>query len=100
MSGSEVTECIAALRAGRLSLDEVAERFRQRDWPRARRPAPTSYGEMAQQQDVELDVPGSYDEVTAAYDRGELTSDEYQVLSDAAAYAINRTSAAGSGSPE
>jgi hypothetical protein len=89
MSGSEVTECIAALRAGRLSLDEVAERFRHRDWPPARRPVPTTYAEMARQQDVEPDVPGSYDEVTAAYDRGDLTSEEYRVLSAAVAAALN-----------
>ncbi len=89
MSGSDVSECIAALRAGWMSLDEVAERFRQRDWPTARRPVPTSYGEMAQQQDVEPDIPGSYDDVTAAYDRGDLTSEEYIVLSDAVAAAIN-----------
>jgi hypothetical protein len=89
MSKSEVSECIAALRAGWMSLDEVAERFRQRDWSPARRPAPTTYAEVAQQQDVEPDVPGSYDEVTAAYDRGDLTSHEYWVLSDAVAAAIN-----------
>jgi hypothetical protein len=89
MSGSDVAECIASLRAGWLSLDEVAERFRQRNWPPARRPVPTSHGEMAQQQDVEPDIPGSFDEVTAAYDRGDLTSHEYRVLSDAVAAAIN-----------
>jgi hypothetical protein len=89
MSGSEVTECIGALRAGWMSLEEVAERFRQRDWPPARRPAPATYAEMAQQQDVEPDVPGSYDEVTAAYDRGDLTSHEYRVLSDAVADAVS-----------
>ncbi|MGH3305155.1 MAG: hypothetical protein ACRDOK_26505 [Streptosporangiaceae bacterium] len=104
MSSSEVTACIAALRAGLMTLDEVAERFRQRDWPAARRPAPTTYAEMARQQDVEVDVPGSHDEVTAAYDRGDLTSDEYRVLSDAVADAINArlspASEAGSGSPE
>jgi hypothetical protein len=92
MSESEVTECIAALRAGWMSLGEVAERFRQRDWPPARRPAPTTYAEMAQQQDVEPDVPGSYDEVTAAYDRGDLSGHEYWVLSDAVAEAINTRS--------
>lgn len=92
MSGSEVNECIAALRAGWMSLDEVAERFRQRDWPPVRRPVPTTYAEMAQQQDAEADVPGSYDEVTAAYDRGDLTSHEYWVLSDAVAEAIDARS--------
>jgi hypothetical protein len=94
MSESDVTECIAALRAGWMSLDEVAERFRQRDWPAARRRVPTTYAEMAQQQDVEPDVPGSYDEVTAAYDRGDLTSHEYWVLSAAVAEAINARSRA------
>lgn len=98
MSQSELRELIAALRAGRMSVDEVAGRFRQRDWPAARRPAPTTYAEMARQQDVETDVPGSYDEVTAAYDRGELTSEEYRVLSEAAADAINaRDRATGTG---
>jgi hypothetical protein len=104
VSTSEVSECIAALRAGSMTLGQVAERFRQRDWAAARRPAPATYAEMARQQDVEPDVPGSYDEVTAAYDRGDLTSDEYRVLSDAVADAINaRLSgrpAAGSGSQE
>ncbi len=100
MNGSEVTECIAALRAGWMSLDEVAERFRRRDWPPARRPVPTTYAEMAQHQDVEPDIPGSYDEVTAAYDRGDLTSHEYWVLSDAVAEAISaRTRAAGADRP-
>jgi hypothetical protein len=89
MSGSEVTEWIAALRAGWMSLDEVAERFRQRDWPPARRPVPATFADMARQQDVEPDVPGSYDEVTAAYDRGDLTSEEYRTLSAAVAAAIN-----------
>ena len=104
MSASDVTECIAALRAGRMSIDELAESFRQRDWAAARRPAPTTHAEMARQQDVEADVPGSYDDVTAAYDRGDLTSEEYRVLSEAVADAINaslsRPPAAGSGSPE
>jgi hypothetical protein len=97
MSRSEVSECIAALRGGWMSLDEVAERFRQRDWSPARRPAPTTHAEMAQQQDVEPDVPGSYDEVTAAYDRGDLTSHEYSVLSDAVAAAINAAALAAGG---
>jgi hypothetical protein len=103
MSASEVTEWIGALRAGRMSLADVAERFRHRDWSAARRPAPRTLGEMAGQQDVEVDVPGSYDEVTAAYDRGDLTSDQYRVLSDAVADAINvrlgRRPEAGPGSP-
>lgn len=89
MSVTEVAWLLAELRAGKVNIDEVAARFRRRDWPATRRQAPATYDEMAAQQDVDVDVPGSLDEVTAAYDRGELTSDEYRVLSDAVADAIN-----------
>jgi len=48
---------------------------------------------MADQQDLEPDVPGSYDEVTAAYDRGELSAGQYDVLSQAVADSINAEAA-------
>jgi hypothetical protein len=88
---SEVSELISALRAGTLSLDDVAERFRDRRWPDTAAPEPGSYLEMAALtlEDPEPDTPGSYDEVTAAYDRGEITSEQYQVLSAAVAESIN-----------
>jgi hypothetical protein len=77
------------MRAGDISLDELVERFRQRTWAIARRPQPSSYLEMAEQQDPEPDVPGSFDEVTAAYDRGEISREQYRTLAHAAAEAIN-----------
>jgi predicted RNA-binding protein associated with RNAse of E/G family len=89
MSTTEVAELIAALRAGRLTLDEVAARFRHRSWAVARRPVPRTFAEMAAQQDVEADVPGTFDEVVAAYDRGELTREQYRTLAHAVADAIN-----------
>ena len=89
MSTTEVAELLAALRAGRLTLDEVAERFRRKSWPTARRPVPRTYAEIAAQQDVDVDVPGSFDEVVAAYDRGELTREQYRALAHAVADAIN-----------
>lgn len=89
MSVTEVAELIAALRDGRLSADDVARRFRNRGWPLARRPAPATDAEMAEQQDVGGDVPGSFDEVVAAYDRGELTRDQYRTLAHAVAEAID-----------
>jgi hypothetical protein len=89
MSNSEVTDLLAALRSGSMSVAAVAARFRQRSWPTTRRPVPTTYPEMAGQQDPDTDVPGSFDEVTAAYDRGEITRDEYRVLARAVADAIN-----------
>jgi hypothetical protein len=90
MSTNEVTEQIAALRNGSMSLDDVAQRFRERTWPRTKKPAPTSYLEMAAAslEDPEPDVPGSFDEVTAAYDRGELTRQQYRVLAEAVAESL------------
>jgi hypothetical protein len=84
---SEVTAMIAALRDGTLSLDEVAQRFRARSWPHRPTPAPTTYIELAEraQEDPEPDVPGSFDEVTAALYRGDITDGDYEVLAQAMA---------------
>ncbi|MGH3276673.1 MAG: zeta toxin family protein [Streptosporangiaceae bacterium] len=62
-------------------------RFRQRSWPRRATPPPTTHLELATaaQQDPPPDEPGSFDEVTAAYDRGELTRAAYRQLAEAAA---------------
>jgi hypothetical protein len=82
---------IDALRSGRMALDEVAQHFRLRAWSRTRQPQPQNYEQLAvaNLQDPEPLVPGSIDEVTAAYDRGDLTADEYDVLCKAVADAIN-----------
>ena len=84
---SEVTDLLDALRDGTASLDEVAQRFRSRSWPRRATPAPTTYLELAAraQEDPEADVPGSFDEVTAALYRGEISDDDYEVLAQAMA---------------
>jgi len=88
MATSEVTDLIAALRAGALTLDEVADRFRHRSWPRTRRPAPATPTEMVESLDPEPDVPGSYDDLSAAYDRREITREQYRTLVEAAADSI------------
>lgn len=82
---SEVTDLIGRYKAGELTLDELTQRFRTRRWPRTVPPPPSSYLEMAarSQEDPRSDVPDSYDEVTTAYARRELTRQEYDVLSDA-----------------
>lgn len=102
MSSNEVADLIAGLTAGESTLDEVAERFRQRSWPRTRRPTPRTALETAQQRDPEPDVPGSYDDLTAAYDRREITRDQYRTLVEAAADSIRAEAArsAGTGTAE
>ena len=82
---SEVTDLIGSYKAGELTLEELAQRFRARQWPATVPPPPSSYLEMAarSEQDPRPDVPNSYDDVTSAYARGDLTREEYDVLSDA-----------------
>jgi hypothetical protein len=82
---SEVTDLINSYKAGQLTLDELAQRFRSREWPVTMRPPPSSYLEMAAraQEDPRPRVPNSYDDVTSAYARGDLTREEYDLLSDA-----------------
>jgi hypothetical protein len=87
---SEVTDLIRSYKAGELTLNELAERFRTRRWPRASRPPqPSSYLEMAAraQEDPRPDVPGSFDDVEAAFFRHELSAEEYEFLRRAAAQA-------------
>jgi hypothetical protein len=88
MNNTEVADLLEAFKTGRIRLDELREDFRQRIWPITRRPAPTTYVEMAEQQDPAEDLPGSFDDVTAAYDRGELTTEQYDLLAEAAAESI------------
>jgi hypothetical protein len=87
---SEVTELIEALRNGTMSLDEVAQRFRERTWPLTRGPKPQTYLERAAAAEADPDplVPGSFDEVAAAYHRGDLSLDAYRALAGAAAESI------------
>jgi hypothetical protein len=84
---SEVSDLINALRDGTMTLDEVAQRFRERQWSRRRRPPPASYLEMAAraQEDPEPYDPNSFDDVTAAYHRGELSDSQYDTLAEAMA---------------
>ena len=82
---SEVIDLIDRYKAGELTLDELAERFRTRRWPVVKRPSPSSYLEMAAraQEDPDPYEPGSFDDVTAAYNQGVLTDEDYRVLSAA-----------------
>jgi hypothetical protein len=84
---SEVDALIESLRNGSMTLDEVAQRFRERSWPRRATPPPTSYLDLAAaaQEDPEPYLPGSFDDVSAAHQDGRISDDEYGVLSEAVA---------------
>lgn len=96
---NEVTQLLDALHDGSMTLDEVAERFRHRSWPHRISPEPASYLEMAaaELEDPDPYIPGSYDDVVAAYDRGRLTDAQYEALVDAIADARRRDEAKDSG---
>jgi hypothetical protein len=99
VSGPGVADLIAALRTETMTLAEVAAHFRRRAWARSGRPEPRTSRERAEQLDPGLPVPGSIDEVTAAYDRGQLTADEYDVLAAAVADALRTETERGAGGP-
>ena len=81
---SEVNDLIEALREGRMTLEDVAQEFRQRKWPRPD-PRPATYAELAKAEleDPEPRVPGSFDDVTLAYHKGDLSDRQYEVLAAA-----------------
>ena len=88
---SEVTNMICALKEGTLTLEQVAQKFRERSWPEPNRPEQQSYQELAVRalDDPDPYVPGSFDDVSAAYHRGDLSRAEYRVLAAAATDSIN-----------
>ena len=93
---NEVTDLLEALHNGTMTLEEVAKRFRQHTWPRRRRARPATYLEMAaaELQDPDPYIPGSFDDVIAAYDQEKITRDQLRVLSEAVAEAQRAEDAA------
>jgi hypothetical protein len=84
---NEVIELINALYEGTMTVDEVAQRFRVRTWPRRRRPPSDSYLDAlaAELQDPDPYIPGSFDDVIAAYDQRKISREQLRILSDAIA---------------
>jgi hypothetical protein len=70
-----------------MTIDEVARKFRERSWPRRSQQLPGSYEELAKSdmQDPDHYIPGSYDDVAAAYHRGRLNDAQYTALVNAIA---------------
>ena len=93
MINESVGELIAALRSHEMTLEDVANKFRERNWARTRSAEQVSDDRRAEQIDPGLPVPGSIDELTSAYDRGEITREQYRVLAHAVADSINAEAA-------
>ena len=94
---NEIVELLSALRNGEMSLDQVALQFRERSWSRRDLRRPNNYSELmaADAQDPEPYIPGSFDDVTAAYHRGELTDEQYDVLAAAMTESLTTEDAIG-----
>jgi hypothetical protein len=86
---NEVADLLNALRDGSVTLDEVAQRFRKRKWPRRSRSQPDSYFDMAaaELQDPDPYIPGSFDDVAAAYHQKKINREQFRTLSEAVAEA-------------
>jgi hypothetical protein len=84
---SEIDQMIEALREGEMTLDEVAQRFRERSWPRRHTPPNESYLDLAAaaQEDPDVYIPGSFDDIATAHQEGRISDNEYTVLSRAVA---------------
>ena len=84
--GSAVTAMLVSYRDGRITLDDLSLEFRARRWPRVPDVCPPELEQArAAIDDPEPYVPGSFDDVVLAYDRGWLSDEDYDVLSGAAA---------------
>jgi hypothetical protein len=79
----EVTGLVAAYRGGQLTLEALAQRFRDRPWPAVPPTCPPGAETAALAiDDLEPWQPGSFDEVVLACDLGVLSDADYAVLAD------------------
>jgi Zeta toxin len=84
--GGQVAALIAGYHAGHLPLDELARDFRSRRWasvPRAW--APGLEHARAAIDDLKPVIPGTFDDVAAAYDQDQISDADYTILARAAA---------------
>lgn len=89
---NDVSELITALRDGSMTLDEVAERFRERLWSRRSVGKANSYLDLATaaERDPAPYLEGSFDDVAAAFHRGDLSDAQYEVLAQAMAESMRK----------
>jgi hypothetical protein len=84
---NEVAELLDALQAGTLTTEDVAQRFRDRRWPRQPREAVGSYEALlaGETSDPDTYTPGSFDDVIAAYDQQKINREQLRIFSEAVA---------------
>jgi tagatose-1,6-bisphosphate aldolase non-catalytic subunit AgaZ/GatZ len=89
---NEIQALLSALQDGDITLDEVADRFRNRTWPRRNVQKSADYIALATaaQEDPEPYLEESFDDVTAAFHRGEISDYEYEVLAQAMTESMHR----------
>lgn len=89
---TDVTELIAALQNGSMTLEEVADRFRERSWPRRNTKKAATYLDLAAaaERDPDPYLEGSFDDVAAAFHRGELSDVQYEALAQAMAESMRQ----------
>ncbi len=79
-----IATMIDAYRDGQLGLEGLGLEFRVRQWPPRPSVCPPALETAAPAvDDLELYVPGSFDDVALAYDLGRLSDDEYEFLVEA-----------------
>ena len=101
MTGNSITDIrdlLDALSENRMSLNEVAQRFREHKWIRAKRSGSQSNMDWlaSHLDDAGPPLSGSFDEVSTAFHEHRITRDQYRVLSEAAADAMEAQDAADS----
>jgi hypothetical protein len=80
-----VSAMIDTYREGQLGLDGLGLEFRARRWPQVPAVCPPALEPAAAAvDDLEPYVPGSFDDVVLAYDRGKLSDGEFEFLAEAA----------------
>lgn len=87
---SDVTDLLDQLHAGEVELAAVADDFRARAWPQTTREEPRDATEVfeREQQDPEERPDGSFIEVASYYSRQLIDDQQYAVLAEAAAEAM------------
>lgn len=76
------------LKSGQMSLEQAVEHVRKLHFPEPWSPALGRRHEEHAHGDIPVPDSGTFQEISAAYSRGDLTRPEYEALAEAAAAAM------------